>query len=382
MQKLLIIHTKYRDRGGEDVAVENEVELLKKHFNVKTIYFSNEIENYFTQAIAFILNRNIKSDRKIINEIDSFDPDYIYIHNTWFKGSLGIFKIVNRYKIKTFLKIHNFRYDCTKSFFSKNHFLNDKICKACGLNSDSVGIFNKYFNFSFLRSLLVNYYGKKYFKILKDTDIKLLVLTDFHKKYLIDLNIPFEKIEIFSNFLPMKDLKINNTNEKFIVYAGRISEEKGVEELIKSFLKTNLHGLKLKLIGSGPMLKYLKDKYDDPRILYIGEIDNSEALKHIAESAAVVTATKLYEGQPTLLCEASSIGIPSIFPKSGGIEEFFPKNYKLSFDQFNYHSLEKKLQLILNQELMIKTGEENKVYISKYLSEDALVSKFRRILNE
>ena len=64
MQKLLIIHTKYRDRGGEDVAVENEVELFKKHFNVKTIYFSNEIENYFTQAIAFILNRNIKSDRK------------------------------------------------------------------------------------------------------------------------------------------------------------------------------------------------------------------------------------------------------------------------------------------------------------------------------
>ncbi len=382
MQKLLIIHTKYRDRGGEDVAVENEVELLKKHFNVKTIYFSNEIENYFIQVIAFILNRNIKSDRKIINEIDSFDPDYIYIHNTWFKGSLGIFKIVNRYKIKTILKIHNFRYDCTKSFFSRNHFLNDKICKACGLNSESVGIFNKYFNFSFLRSLLVNHYGKKYFKILKDTDMKLLVLTDFHKKYLIDLNIPFEKIEIFSNYLPIKDLKTNNTNDKFIVYAGRISEEKGVEELINSFLKANLQNIKLKLIGSGPILNYLEEKYDDPRIIYIGEVDNREALKHIAESTAVVTATKLYEGQPTLLCEASSMGVPSIFPKSGGIEEFFPKNYELSFDQFNYHSLEKKLKLILNQELMIKTGEENKEYISKYLSEDALISKFQRILNE
>ena len=382
MQKLLIIHTKYRDRGGEDVAVENGVELLKKHFNVKTIYFSNEIENYFIQVIAFILNRNIKSDRKIINEIDSFDPDYIYIHNTWFKGSLGIFKIVNRYKIKTILKIHNFRYDCTKSFFSRNHFLNDKICKACGLNSESVGIFNKYFNFSFLRSLLVNHYGKKYFKILKDTDMKLLVLTDFHKKYLIDLNIPFEKIEIFSNYLPIKDLKTNNTNDKFIVYAGRISEEKGVEELINSFLKANLQNIKLKLIGSGPILNYLEEKYDDPRIIYIGEVDNREALKHIAESTAVVTATKLYEGQPTLLCEASSMGVPSIFPKSGGIEEFFPKNYELSFDQFNYHSLEKKLKLILNQELMIKTGEENKEYISKYLSEDALISKFQRILNE
>ena len=39
----------------------------------------------------------------------------------------------------------------------------------------------------------------------------------------------------------------------------------------------------------------------------------------INESRAVVSGTHLYEGQPTLFCEASSSGIPSIFLN---LEEF------------------------------------------------------------
>ena len=34
--------------------------------------------------------------------------------------------------------------------------------------------------------------------------------------------------------------------------------------------------------------------------------------------------------------EASLLGIPSIFPDTGGIKEFFPKEYELKFEQFNY----------------------------------------------
>ena len=39
--KILIIHNKYRNLGGEDIAVDNEVQFLQKHFEVKTLYFSN-----------------------------------------------------------------------------------------------------------------------------------------------------------------------------------------------------------------------------------------------------------------------------------------------------------------------------------------------------
>ena len=59
----------------------------------------------------------------------------------------------------------------------------------------------------------------------------------------------------------------------------------------------------------------------------------------------------MYEGQPRLLCEASSLGIPSIFPNFGGMNEFFPPEYELSFEQYNHEDLNEKLLLLNNKDL-------------------------------
>ena len=48
-----------------------------------------------------------------------FKPDVVYVHNTWFKISLGIFKILKKRRIKVILKVHNFRYECARHFFQK-----------------------------------------------------------------------------------------------------------------------------------------------------------------------------------------------------------------------------------------------------------------------
>jgi hypothetical protein len=94
-----------------------------------------------------------------------------------------------------------------------------------------------------------------------------------------------------------------------------------------------------------------------------------------------VSATRLYEGQPTLLCEASIMGVPSIFPKSGGISEFFPKNYLLSYNQFDYKDLEEKLRFISKKSKLEVIGLENKDYIFNYLNEKKLIDSFNIIID-
>ena len=129
------------------------------------------------------------------------------------------------------------------------------------------------------------------------------------------------------------------------------------------------------------MLAYLKETYRSNKIDYLGQVDNMSVLKIIQESQAVVTATKLLEGQPTLLCEASSLGIPSIFPRSGGISEFFPESCKLSFEQFNYEDLTSKLKLLRDENLLKIEGENNCNYISNYLDEKKMITTFTQIVN-
>ncbi len=380
--KILIVHNKYSQLGGEDVAVDNEIELLSDYFNVETIFFKNEIKSYLSQFIYFIRNNNKTSVSELEKKIKEFQPDIAYVHNTWFKASLAIFNVLRKHNIKTLVKLHNFRYDCTRFFLKHNHLKTDHTCPKCGMINKRSSFFNKYFKESFLKSVFMIIYGKKYFKILNRYELKILVLTNFHKKYLTSLGIQSSKIYVSRNPIKINNKKLDNSKKNYFVYSGRISEEKGVNELINAFLDSNIKDFGLKIVGDGPDLKKLKNKYSKNNIEFLGLIPNKESLKIIENSIAVITATKLYEGQPMLLCEASSLGVPSIFPNFGGISEFFPENNQLAFEQFNYVDLLKKINMFCDSDFINKAGVENKNYIEDKLNSKNLVEQFKSIINE
>jgi glycosyltransferase involved in cell wall biosynthesis len=95
----------------------------------------------------------------------------------------------------------------------------------------------------------------------------------------------------------------------------------------------------------------------------------------------VITATKLFEGQPTILCEASMLGVPSIFPSTGGISEFYPENYPLQFKQHDYQDLILKLNLLSDKELLKIWSVENKKYIEQLLSPNTIYNQLEKIIN-
>ena len=382
MKKILVVHNRYQLLGGEDVAVDSEIKFLSKHFEIKKVIFENKLENIFLDTFFLVTGFNLKS-KKILNKaINEFNPDLIYLHNSWFKASLSIFKIIEKSKIPTIIKLHNFRYYCTKSFLSKNHLNGEEFCKACGYQGKKYRVINKYFKNSLLKSLLVLIYGKRYFSKLKSNKFKLLVLTEFHKKFLKNkLNIN-SKVYIHPNLITL-DSFIDDNKNNTISYAGRISEEKGVDDLVESFIKADLKDTKLQIIGDGPLAKNLKNKFiNNKNIIFHDFIENSNVISLLKGSKAVVTATKLYEGQPTLLCEASLLGVPAIFPKTGGIEEFFPLDYPLSFEQFNYDNLVSIFQNIDSMDSLKDIGSQNKEFISNLLNEQRLLKNFKELIND
>ena len=115
---------------------------------------------------------------------------------------------------------------------------------------------------------------------------------------------------------------------------------------------------------------------------FLDQMSNSEVLNLIKKSIATVTSTSLFEGQPTLLCEASSLGVPSIFPDSGGIKEFFPDDYELVFDYDSDVDLMSKLSEVVSHSNMSNYGIINQEFISKLLDKDQMFKKFEKIISK
>ena len=383
MKKILIIHNKYREVGGEDVAVKNEIDLLKTSYTVDTLIFENEIRNHVFQFVYFLINRNLKSEKKLKKKLEEFNPDLVYIHNTWFKASLGILKLLKNRKIKTIIKLHNFRYFCTRHWLKTNHLNNKPFCEACGFEKNRTFIFNKYFSESTIKSIFMIIYGKLYFKYLKSGKFKILVLSNFHKNFLNGLGFDKEKVFVQRNYItPYYKLVNNDDKSSYVLYAGRISKEKGVDELVSAFLKSENKKLNLKIVGDGPELGNLKQKYNYKQIEFLGMLENNQVIELIQKSKAIVTATKLYEGQPTILTEASILGKPSIFPDFGGMAEFFSEDYPLKFEQFNYDDLVNKINLLDNKLNLNKLGNDNKNYINVLLDKEKILRTFNILIDE
>ena len=89
----------------------------------------------------------------------------------------------------------------------------------------------------------------------------------------------------------------------------------------------------------------------------------------------------MFEGQPRLISEASAFGVPSIYPSFGGLDEYFPDNYKLSFKQFDYSDLVKKIIFLQNKILLKEESKKIRNHVIKNMSLDKLNIKFRNILN-
>ncbi len=380
MKKLLVIHNKYQIPGGEDSNINDEISHLMNEYEVRYLEFNN-IDKFRTFDILSLATRtNLIANRLLQKELNTFKPDAVYIHNTWFKANLGLFKILKKRNINTLFKIHNFRYDCSRFFLASNHLRGSKICNACFFSKKN-RIFNKYYEDSYLKSLFLIFYSKKLFKIIKNYPLKVIVLTNFHKNYLSMLGVSKSKIFIYCNPITLNGNKVNTTKKnKYAVYAGRLTKEKGVESLLDSWISADIANFPLKIIGSGNLQSMLITKYKNSNVEFLGELSNEETLKQIKESSVVITATKMYEGQPRLLCEASSFGIPSIYPSFGGMDEFFPKDYPFSFKQYDYVDLKSKI-LELHNELKLKKISDN-VYkkISSKLNPNELLNQFRDIL--
>lgn len=120
---------------------------------------------------------------------------------------------------------------------------------------------------------------------------------------------------VIANPCPRVPYVRSSKGEKIIAAAGRLSEDKGFDTLIKAYnlKKEELNDYKVVIYGEGNYRKKLEQLINDlclsGKVILYGKV--KDLPKHLSE-ASLFVLTSWYEGIPNVLIEAMSIGLPIV----------------------------------------------------------------------
>ena len=118
---------------------------------------------------------------------------------------------------------------------------------------------------------------------------------------------------------------------KLLVYMGRVSYEKSIDQVIRALAiaTKKIHGLKLMIVGDGPYKENLKELSKkigvEDKVIFYGFARGKELLKILQAGDIFITASKS-ENMPLSVMEAMSAGLPVIGVDSLGIPEIVKNN--------------------------------------------------------
>jgi glycosyltransferase involved in cell wall biosynthesis len=111
------------------------------------------------------------------------------------------------------------------------------------------------------------------------------------------------------------------------VYCGRLSREKGVELLVRTFasLRTELDGARLRIVGDGPrradLVRLATSLNVADAVTFTGWVDGADVGRHLFDAWALVAPSLWAEPFGLVAIEAIAHGVPVVATASGGFGE-------------------------------------------------------------
>lgn len=318
--KILIAHNRYQHPGGEDAVVKTEYELLKSYGEDVRLYERNNIEIDSLSPgeklkLLFSYRWSQSSYREFKNIVDEFKPDVVHLHNIFFLLTPSVYAACQERNIPVVHSQHNFRLLCSNGlFFRENH-----ICEECLKHTLWRGVrYGCYKNSRILTALIVAIIDHHWKKgtWLKMVDA-FITATEFGKRKFIEGGIPPEKIFVKPNFL-YPDPGKREKDEGYALYAGRLSQEKGIELLIGAWKYVS--AAPLKVMGDGPLMEKVKNIVKDKKvnnIEFLGFQSKENAARYMKGARFIIIPSLCYESFPRIIAEAFAYGIPVLASELG-----------------------------------------------------------------
>lgn len=318
--KILLLHNRYQNPGGEDVVVHTEKALLEANgHDVALLEVNNDniIKPVEKAKAAVNAIYSVSSKNWVSEKIASIQPDLVHIHNFFPLLSPSVYYACREAGVPVVQTLHNYRLFCA----NYSLFREGKVCEDClGKFFPWPGVIHGCYRDSKTGTAVVAsmQFVHRVLQTWEKMVDQYITLTEFARQKFIQGNLPPSKLAVKPNFI-YPDPGEGNGQGKYALFVGRLSPEKGIETLLKAWEKLEKQ-IPLKIVGDGPLATRVAETSQKlTSVEWLGKQSKEQVLRLMKEAQVLVVPSLWYEGFPMVIVESYAVGLPVIASNLGSL---------------------------------------------------------------
>jgi len=333
----------------------------------------------FQKYLGFYNSMLMKTISQII---DNYSFDVANVHNIHNVISYGVISLLKSKGIKTFFTAHDAVSLCYGKY-SNGVMLNSKFeYPNVEYKLDHFQIFKK----NWRRLIPFRFYYLR--KVLRGVDKIICVSCELEKLFnankINNTIVIHNGIELKNYSLDLQRKSIKNklkfdSSTRLILFAARISKEKGLNEALNLIEKINQSNANIKLLCVG-LDKKIKNQQNVISYSWLSD-QNMEDLLNIVDLTIVPSI--YLDPFPTIILESMRFGVPVVVSSySGGKEAVIDGETGYHVNPFNVNQFSEKCLNLLTDEKLNMTFSKNSISLfkKKYVAE-LFAEKYLKVFN-
>jgi glycosyltransferase involved in cell wall biosynthesis len=320
--RILLLHNRYREPGGEDDVVAAEAALLAAPGDaVLRLEVCNAgIGGLASQARAAAGTIYSPAARRAATRaISRFGPDVVHVHNFVPLLSPAVHLAARRAGVPVVQTVHNYRLVCPNGLL----FRDGRPCEACvGRAVPWRSLVHGCYRGSraATAAIVAMLATHRALRTWTRAVSAYIAPSQFARRTLIRGGIPPGRVHVKPHFVDGQPAPGDGAGG-YALYVGRLSDEKGLGTLLAAW--RGLGGrIPLKIVGDGPTrLALAAASRDLGGVEWVGRAPPERVRALMQSARVVVVPSRCYETFGRVIIEAFSVGTPVIAARHGALAE-------------------------------------------------------------
>ncbi|HEY0477135.1 MAG TPA: glycosyltransferase family 4 protein [Kofleriaceae bacterium] len=318
--RVLVVHNRYQQRGGEDIVVEREVALLRRHGHHVELWTEDNarVEAMSRARLAAGTIWSRAAHGELGRRVAAGDIEVVHFHNTLPLISPSGYYGARSAGAAVVQTLHNYRLVCPPGTLLRA----GRPCEDCVGRSPWPAVRHRCYRDSAAASavvaaMLVAHRAAGTWARAVDAYV---ALTEFVRDRVLAAGMPRDRVVVKPNFVEAAPRQAVPERGAHVLFVGRLSPEKGVATLIEAWRILGTGAPRLVIVGDGPEAAELAARSAGiAGVELLGAQPRERVIELMADAAALVVPSTGYEGFPLVLVEAFAAGLPVVVSGIGSL---------------------------------------------------------------